>query len=80
VSVQRVGLTVNGHFVREWVASSRRAETYTAQIPGNLLPDPELLIELDLPDATSPSSIGEGGDPRELAIAMLSFELEPVEE
>jgi hypothetical protein len=80
VPVQRIGLSVNGHFLEEWVATSNQVQNFSARIPAALLKGADLSVEFSLPDAVVPANIGAGGDKRLLAIAMIALQLDAVEQ
>ncbi len=75
VRKQTVHVLANGNKVGEWTATRRKMQTFQATIPKELV-DPEgIAIELDLPDAVSPTSIGAGNDVRRLGVAMYKARL-----
>jgi len=90
---QRVTVLVNGNIVGKWTAQrqdnigerilrrfkhEREFVEKTAVIPRELLEDSEVLITFDLPDATSPASLGVSQDARALGIEMRSLVLRPI--
>ncbi len=76
VKKQRIYVLVNGNKVSEWIATERKVQTFQATIPKELVDSKNLMITFEFPDAVSPKSIDAGGDPRKLAIAMISARLD----
>lgn len=79
VDRQRVRLLVNQHLAAEWELRGPQTETLEIVVPKRFFGASErTVITLLLPDAISPSSIGEGKDRRRLGIAVIWLSLSEV--
>jgi hypothetical protein len=76
LSNQRIRVFAEGRQISEW--SVNMPGEYEAIIPGGVLDDGELNLELQVPDATAPEALGLGRDFRELGIAVSRIEFLPV--
>lgn len=74
VPQQRIGVSVNGTKITDWVATSAEVTTKEVVIPERLTGE-TLHIEFSLPDAVSPADLGLGADRKSLGIAMLQMSL-----
>jgi FkbM family methyltransferase len=71
---QRIGVSVNGVVVHEWI-EDRRTARKSITIPAECVGQTDLTIQFDLPDAASPKALELGHDARKLGIAMHSIRL-----
>ena len=76
---QTVKLEVNGVYIQESVLTNRGENLIEVSLPSHLQEkihsDKRLQIDFSLPDAISPAEIGLNEDSRELAIGLISLEL-----
>jgi len=66
---------VNGNKVVDYYASGEESKTIT--IPGEYVEDGRLFLTFELPDASSPKSLGVGEDDREVSLAFKSIAICP---
>ena len=71
---QRIGVSVNGTKIADWVATVDTATTMEVVIPEGIIGE-ILNIEFDLPDAVSPGAVGTGVGSKPLGIAMLQMNI-----
>lgn len=76
VPQQRIRVSVNDTQLTEWIVTEKKNQDAMVRIPAKLVIGEEIDIAFDFPDATSPKSIGLGGDPRMLGVAMMSLRLD----
>lgn len=77
---QRVRIEANGQEVATLVLGENRFQTFTAVIPKDVLASgAPMSIRFHLPDATSPATLGNGEDERELALAFMAVQFDPVD-
>lgn len=69
-TLQRVRVSVNGVRLTEWRTDEKKPYLFSVTLPAEIMDVPEVLINLEFPDAVRPASIGAGGDRRKLAIAL----------
>jgi len=69
-TLQRVQVSANGTQLAEWETNEKKPYLFSVVIPAEVLSSPELVLNLEFPDAVRPASIGAGGDRRKLAIAL----------
>jgi hypothetical protein len=77
---QRVGVSVNGTPLTEWIVSKDKFQTKSVRIPADLTGRDSLQVEFHLPNAVSPRSLDLGGDKRLLGIAIQKLRVESVSE
>jgi len=73
---QRIGISVNGTPLTEWVVSVDKFHNKSVQIPAEIAGGENLLISFQFPDAISPSSLELGGDQRLLGFAITELRVE----
>jgi hypothetical protein len=78
VDRQRVRIWVSDVSLGEMVLTDGQGRGVRATVPRSSLQGGEMVVSFEFPDAVAPNSIGEGRDPRELAIGLWSFEATPV--
>ena len=76
---QRVRVTVNGEDIAQLELSENRFKTHEVIIPARLIEEDLISVRFHLPDAASPLSLGSGEDARELALAFVKFQIDPVD-
>jgi len=68
---QRVRLSINGQPITDWVLTRRDFEIHEAVVPAGRVRDSgSIIVTLEMPDAASPESIGDGNDLRRLGLAV----------
>ena len=70
---------MNGQAVTEFVLTENRFKAYEVVIPRSMIGDNRLELTFVLPDAASPASLGTGEDTRELGLAFLKLQIDPVD-
>ena len=73
---QTVNVSLNGRGIGSLSTRDREPHEYTLPLPDGTL-RPENLLTFQVPHATSPKSLGDGGDERRLGIALFWLELNP---
>lgn len=76
---QRVRVTVNGEQVAQLELDENRFATHAVDIPARLIADNRISVRFHLPDAASPLSLGSGEDARELALAFMNLQIDPLD-
>jgi hypothetical protein len=76
---QRVTVMVNGRLLTEMELTEARFETHELIIPSDMIENDQISLRFLLPDAASPKSLGSGEDDRELALAFLQIQLDPID-
>lgn len=72
---QEVGIDLNGHPVGTWRLRYHGFRTYSVRLPRSLQA-PQDRVQLRLPNAASPRSVGEGNDRRLLAVAVRTLRVD----
>ena len=67
---QRIGVSVNGTQLTEWLVSNHEPQNQSLIIPAELAQGEALQIRFHFPDAVSPKELGLSIDTRPLGIAM----------
>ena len=73
---QRIGVSVNGMKLAEWVVTEGQPQNFTLKIPAEQTTGQHLQISFELPDAVKPYLLGLGADKRMLGVAMVSLRLD----
>lgn len=76
---QRVAVKVNGRLLTEMELTEGRFKTHELTIPSEMIEDDQISLKFLLPDAASPRSLGSGEDDRELALAFLQIQFDPID-
>ncbi len=75
---QRIGVSVNGTQLTEWLVSSFTFQDASVRIPVELAQREELQISFHFPDAASPKTLGLGADARILGMAVRSLHVDAI--
>jgi len=73
---QRIGVSVNGTRLTEWIVSRKEVQNATIRIPSQLAQGEILRIKFHFPDAVSPKSVELGGDERLLGFALTTLRID----
>lgn len=74
VDRQRIILKINGFDVGSVTATENRSLNLDVEVRRDVLQSDRMVVTFEFPDAISPRDIGEGRDPRKLAMGIYSFE------
>lgn len=74
VDSQRIIMKINGLDVGSVTATENRSLNLDITVRRDVLQSDRMVVSFEFPDAVSPLEIGEGRDPRKLAMGIYSFE------
>ncbi len=75
IPAQAIYASIDGVPLEDWTCDNRKVESKHIRIPQERVSQNELIIQLELPDAASPETLGLGSDTRKLGIALYALEL-----
>ena len=75
LSPNRVKVTMNNKFLVNWAIKSEETNQRILIIKKESIENNEIVIDFDIPNATSPSSLGINDDDRNLGILLQAIEL-----